>query len=54
MKLLGIKISESPNIQKGAWEVWEIEFCKCGNHACRTLVKVDTKENILKMLEKEK
>ena len=54
MKFLGIRKSDMKNtFPKDAWEVWEIEFCKCGNHACKTLIRVDTKEEIIKMMEKQ-
>ena len=54
MKFLGIKKSDMKDtFPKDAWEMWEIDFCQCGNHAHKTLLRVDTKENVLKILEKQ-
>lgn len=37
------------------WEMWmiyELDFCRCGNHVCKSILRGDTKEVVLEELKK--
>jgi hypothetical protein len=45
-KMLGIWYNKDYNM----FTIFDLNFCDCGNHVCKSLLRGDTKEGILKSL----
>jgi len=39
------------NKKQDFWELWQITFCNCGVHACKSFLRAGTLENMVKEIK---